>query len=197
MRPPISSAEVMALHERLLQSPGWPDAPAPGPAHPPWDMVATNHRCNALLWREEDLARRTHVPDAQIVANKRAIDRFNQERNDAVEHMDAMLHDRLEAAMRGAARQHSETPGMMVDRLSILALKCRAMRHETTRRDADAAHRERCLGRLAVLRSQHLDLARCLDELLADCAAGRAWFRIYRQFKMYNEPATNAALRDT
>jgi hypothetical protein len=196
MTGPLSGAALLAFHERLLGSPGWPEGPAPVPAPAPWDAVATNHRCNTRLWREEDLARRTHVPDAHIVANKRAIDRFNQERNDAVERIDAILHAGLEPAMRGAARQHSETPGMMVDRLSILALKCRAMRLEGQRPDADAAHREGCRAKLVVLERQRTDLARCLDELLDDCAAGRAWFRLYRQFKMYNEAATNPALRE-
>ena len=185
-----AGAAVIARHRQLLES-----APEAGSAAAPWDAIEDNHRCNALLWREEDLARRTHVPDAEIVANKRAIDTLNQRRNDAVERIDAHLHAALEAAMRGAPRQHSETPGMIVDRLSILALKCRAMGAEATRQDALPEHAARCRERLAILEMQREDLGRCLDALLEDCAAGRAWFRLYRQFKMYNDPATNPALR--
>ena len=84
---------------------------------------------------------------------------------------------------------------MMVDRLSILALKCRAMGLEAARADAAPPHVARCREKLAILRVQRADLARCLDVLLEDCAAGRAWFRLYRQFKMYNEAETNPALR--
>jgi hypothetical protein len=47
-----------------------------------------NHRCNCLLWDEEDLARRRKRPDAEIAANKRAIDGYNQKRNDAIERID-------------------------------------------------------------------------------------------------------------
>lgn len=195
MSAPLASAAILALHDALLAAADWPARPGSHPAGPPWEAIHANHRCNALLWREEDLARRTQVPDAEIVANKRAIDALNQRRNDAVERIDATLHAVLEGAMRGAARQHSETPGMMVDRLSILALKCRAMGAEAARRDAGAEHAARAREKLAVLGTQRADLARCLDELLADCAAGRAWFRLYRQFKMYNDAATNPALR--
>jgi hypothetical protein len=195
MSPPLTSAQVIALHEQLCETRGWP-AQAASQARPePWPAIEANHRCNARLWREEDLARRTHVPDAEIVANKRAIDVLNQQRNDAVERIDAAIAEALAGAMRGAARQHSETPGMMLDRLSILALKCRAMEAETVRADADRAHVARCREKLAILRTQREDLAHCLDGLLEDCAAGRAWFRVYRQFKMYNAVETNPALR--
>ena len=166
----------------------------PPAATPLWIAVADNHRNNVHLWAEEDLARRTHVPDAAIAANKRAIDRYNQARNDAVERMD----DFLEAVMAGGAgevcRLNSETPGSMIDRLSIASLKIYHMTVQVERRDADAAHREACTLKLARLRLQRADLSHCLDDLLAACREGRARFRTYRQFKMYNDPALNMEL---
>ncbi len=191
----LTSSRLTGLHDALLATNGWPAAPGPAESTPPWPAIEANHRFNARLWREEDLARRTQVPAAEIVANKRAIDVLNQQRNDAVEAIDDLLHATLAESMHGAARQHSETPGMMIDRLSILALKCRAMRLEAHRAEAEGAHRARCREKLAILQGQRNDLAGCLDTLLEDCAAGRAWFRIYRQFKMYNDPATNPELR--
>jgi hypothetical protein len=161
----------------------------------PWPDIEENHRRNARLWDEEDLARRRDAPDAEIVANKRSIDAHNQARNDAVERIDDVLLQRLAGTMRDDARLHSETAGMMVDRLSILALKVRAMRAQAARPDADDAHRAACREKLSRLEAQRSDLAACLDALLADCAAGRARFRIYRQFKMYNDPAFNPHLK--
>jgi hypothetical protein len=84
---------------------------------------------------------------------------------------------------------------MMVDRLSILALKVRAMRAQSRRADATPQHRDTATERLARLAAQRSDLAACLDALLADCAAGRARFKTYRQFKMYNDPAFNPHLK--
>jgi hypothetical protein len=60
-------------------------------AAPLWHWVQANHRNNCLLWAEEDLARRQTVADAEIAANKRAIDRCNQARNDATERVDELL----------------------------------------------------------------------------------------------------------
>jgi hypothetical protein len=156
-----------------------------------WRLVCGIHESNASIWSEEDLARRRHVPDADIAANKRAIDRLNQLRNDLVENCDETVWAFLEGAMKNAPRLNSETPGQMIDRLSILSLKIAAMRAQAERRDVDGSHRDACRARLARLAEQRADLAGCFDALIADCAAGRARFKLYRQFKMYNDPTLN------
>jgi hypothetical protein len=185
----LSAAQLVRFHDARLA-----DRPQPvgGPAQftaGVWHPIERNHHFNARLWDEEDLARRRDVPDAEIAANKRNIDRLNQGRNDAVEQIDEILAQRLGVPASPGARLHSETPGMMIDRLSILALKIRAMDAQVARADASAAHKAACAERLGTLEEQREDLGRCLDQLLEDCARGRAWFKVYRQFKMYNDPA--------
>jgi hypothetical protein len=188
----LKGADLLRFHDARLD-----DQPRPvsGPAHfaeGVWQPIERNHRFNARLWDEEDLARRRDVPDAQIAANKRNIDRLNQGRNDSVEQIDEILLSRLGEPKGPGARQHSETPGMMIDRLSILSLKIRAMGAQLGRADADADHRAACAAKLERLKEQREDLRRCLDELLADCARGAAWFKVYRQYKMYNDPRYRA-----
>jgi hypothetical protein len=204
---PVLAPDVIALHDRLLATPGWPQQEPPPAAAPLWHWVQTNHRHNAMLWAEEDLARRTQVADSEIAANKRAIDRHNQARNDATERVDELLLVALklvdEASARSdspvstvppGARLNSETAGSIIDRLSILALKVRAMREQTARQDVDEAHRAGSRVKLERLQQQRLDLGGCLDDLLAETMAGRAYFKVYRQFKMYNDPRFNPAL---
>ena len=160
-----------------------------------WQAIAANHEHNCALWAEEDLARRRDVPDSEIAANKRAIDSHNQKRNDAIERADeAILNSLREIELRKDARQSSETAGAMIDRLSILALKIHHMRIQTERRDVDEAHRQACRDKLARLAEQRTDLAACLDRLLAEARQGTAFFKVYRQFKMYNDPALNPAI---
>lgn len=160
-----------------------------------WRWIEENHRSNSALWREEDKARRTDVPDAEIVACKRSIDALNQQRNDAVEALDHGILVAL-GQLRGEAtgRQSSETAGAMVDRLSILALKIHHMRLQTQRQDVDEAHVQRCADKLATLVAQRNDLAACFDRLLWEARCGAAHFKTYRQFKMYNDPTTNPEL---
>ena len=188
----LDARAIVAFHDARI-APGPDDRPAE--AGEPWASIATNHRCNRLLWDEEDQARRTDVPDAAIAANKRAIDGYNQRRNDAIERIDEALLARLEGvAPTDDAWHNSETAGSIVDRLSILALKIHHMRAQTLRTDADASHLRQCAERLARLSLQRDDLARCFDTLLARAAQGRAFWRVYRQFKMYNDPALNPYL---
>ena len=163
------------------------------PVTEPWDAIAENHRCNVALWDEEDQARRRDVPDSAIVASKRLIDGHNQRRNDAVERIDELVLAALPSPP-DSARLHSETVGAMIDRLSILGLKIYHMDLQTRRVDAEAAHRELCSRRLARLREQRGDLGWCLDELLKGCAAGVLRFKVYRQFKMYNDARFSASL---
>jgi len=199
--------DIVAFHDRCLAQAGWPSTVPATVEQDLWTWVLANHRHNSLLWAEEDLARRTQVADAEIAANKRAIDRFNQARNDATERVDEILlialglvepesarSDAPRSTVPAGARLNSETAGSMIDRLSILALKVHAMRAQGARRDADEAHREASRAKLARLEQQRRDLAGCLDALLADAGAGRAYFKVYRQFKMYNDPRFNPVL---
>src|SRR6267142_112023 len=194
MKLPLST-EIVDLHDRVLAQVDWSTTGAMPEAGDVWSYIERNHRFNCRLWAEEDQARRRDVPDAAIVANKRGIDGFNQQRNDAIEKIDESLLEQLPTLEGGAGvRLNSETAGAMVDRLSILALKTFHMRIQTERKDADEAHRETSRARLARLTEQRADLAGCFDALLADCLAGRARFKVYRQFKMYNDPAFNPYL---
>jgi len=65
---------------------------------------------------------------------------------------------------------------------------------QTLRNDADKAHIAACSAKLVQLETQRRDLAGCLDRLLAEARAGIAYFKVYRQFKMYNDPNLNPQL---
>lgn len=198
----IAVPELLARHDALVRA--WHDDPdaAAALAETPSGLadgalaqaIGREHLVNIRLWHEEDEARRRDVPDRAIADSKRRIDRLNQQRNDLIEKIDEALAGGLPYA-DPSAPLHSETPGAIVDRLSILALKAYHMEEESVRPDADEDHRRTCGRRLAVLREQRSDLSACLEELLDDLAQGRRRFRVYRQFKMYNDPATNPALR--
>jgi hypothetical protein len=191
----VGAAAVAAFHDSRVGLPQWAVTMAPSFAEGVWHSIEANHRFNTLLWDEEDQARRRDVADSAIAANKRAIDGYNQKRNDAIERIDEALLVRLAAvAPRAGAWHNSETAGAMIDRLSILALKVFHMRAQTERADAAADHVAACREKLARLVLQRNDLARCLDTLLTAAARGDAFWRVYRQFKMYNDPALNPYL---
>ncbi len=183
----LQSSLTVRWHE---SAPGIPPAPG-GDALAA--LVEQNHLRNFRLWHEEDAARRDDLGFEAVFRAKRAIDRLNQERNDYIEQLDQAIAAALQPPEAGCPR-NSETPGMMIDRLSILALKAYHMQEEAERASATPEHRAACATRLARIRRQAADLAACFDELIADVAARRRTFSVYYQFKMYNDPSLNPQL---
>jgi hypothetical protein len=156
-------------------------------------LIEANHRHNFDLWHEEDRARREDQGFEYVYRAKRAIDRLNQARNDAIEAIDVTIAEAF-GPFADDCPVNSETPGMVIDRLSILALKAYHMAEQTERTDADADHVAACVAKLKIIEVQRDDLAAALSQLLAEFAAGTRGFRLYRQFKMYNDPALNPQL---
>ena len=83
----------------------------------------------------------------------------------------------------------AETVGTLVDKISIVELKIYHMQEQADRDDASGAFRVQCQDRLAVLRRQRDDLAEELTELVSALASGRVVPKVYRQYKMYNDPS--------
>jgi Protein of unknown function (DUF4254) len=199
----VSAAEIVALQDRLTRD--WHTTAdraisvksGSGGAGGDWlSLVARQHKANFDLWHIEDEARTPGASDAVIADVKRRIDRTNQMRNDLVEELDRTIQSWLEE--RGlpnpAAPLHSESTGLMIDRLSILALKIYHTREEVERRDAPVGHAERNRERLTILEEQRADLTGCLDALWLETLAGTRRFKVCRQMKMYNDPSLNPAI---
>ncbi len=200
----LTAAEIVALHDAALARWAGRDDGATstlpeeaGSGATLLDLVEAEHFANFTIWGLEDEARRRDVADARIAAVKRAIDPWNQRRNDLMEAVDAAILAQLANVDVSGAELHSETAGMIVDRLSILALKVRNMDGIAAEAgaEADAQLRRECFDRARVLREQRDDLAGCLARLLEDFAAGRRCFRLYRQMKTYNDERLNPVLR--
>lgn len=164
----------------------------PQPASELESLVLQQHRANFDLWHQEDAARDPLASNARIAEVKRSIDDLNQRRNDLIERIDALLLAEVE--QNALAPLHSETPGLIIDRLSILSLKIFHTREETERDDAGEEHKARNRMRLALLNEQHRDLTHCLGQLWAEAKAGQRRFKLYRQLKMYNDATLNPVL---
>ena len=207
---PVNGQSVANFHDARLADQKWPpssELAVDRERKDVWRWIAENHRNNCLLWDEEDLARRTQVSDSEIALNKRHIDGYNQARNDATERVDEFLLIALglvgaESAgtsspvslAKPGARLNSETAGSMIDRMSIMALKVKAMRWQLQRQDVGPDFLASTRIKLERLLEQRQDLGACLERLLADTQAGLAYFKVYRQFKMYNDASMNPAL---
>jgi hypothetical protein len=193
----LSADAIVALHDQRTRAWHQASADGDGAASTDWlALVARQHRANFDLWHIEDEARAPGATDAELAGIKRRVDLTNQRRNDLAEELDRALLGWLETEglPNPEAPLHSESPGLIVDRLSILALKIYHTREETLRKDAPAGHAERNGKRLGILEEQRADLAGCLDALWTETLAGKRRYRLYRQLKMYNDPSLNPAI---
>ncbi|MBI2785552.1 MAG: DUF4254 domain-containing protein [Legionella longbeachae] len=159
-----------------------------------YQFVEENHAFNYQLWHAEDRARRDDQGYEYVYQAKREIDRFNQLRNNRMEAMDEWLFNHLQPVEFDQCPVNSESPGMIIDRLSILSLKSYHMFLQTERKDVTDEHRENCTNKLIKIHQQLEQLTQCFTELLESVRAKTRTFRIYHQFKMYNDPNLNPQL---
>ncbi|HBE69963.1 MAG TPA: hypothetical protein DDW52_17595 [Planctomycetaceae bacterium] len=186
---------VLELHESTVAR--WHQQPIDNPYEGVMKLVCIQHTFNYELWHQEDIARSKDVTDADIAKVKRAIDGFNQNRNDHIEKLDDWITEQLGAsgvAPLPDAKLNTETPGSAVDRLSIMALRLYHYEEQLERDDVDAEHVKKVEERIALCREQRKDLSQSLRELLTEIAAGTKLHKTYRQMKMYNDPSLNPYL---
>lgn len=150
---------------------------------------------DTVQWHLEDIIRDPHIDPTEALLLKRRIDHSNQDRTDLVEEIDTYFRRQYsDVKVLPDATINTESPAWAVDRLSILALKIYHMNEQVERTDASPEHLQKCQTKLQVLREQQTDLSTAINQLLADIAAGRKYMKVYRQMKMYNDPATNPVL---
>lgn len=190
----ISVETLPSFHQKSLEA--WSvNLPTRQSIDESWDCISANHAYNFLLWRTEDNARRDDLGEGFVYRAKREIDKLNQLRNNQMEAIDTYFSNKLlPPELDSGCPVHSETPGMMIDRLSILSLKYFHMRIQAEREDVDAAHREACAQKSTIIARQRDILFRCLCELIEGVQEKKRTFIVYRQLKMYNDPALNPAL---
>lgn len=187
--------QITRLQEKMVAR--WHEVDPDNPYEGLMNTVCQQHQFNFLLWHEEDIARSPDVGDERIAQVKRAIDGYNQNRNDYIERVDEALLDLLadaDVAPMSHARLNTETPGSAIDRLSIMSLRIYHMKEQLDRTDVDAAHRRSVEEKIARCNLQHTDLSQSLVELLDDLKSGEKMLRVYRQMKMYNDPSLNPYL---
>jgi hypothetical protein len=144
------------------------------------DTILDLHRNNAEQWDREDDARADNADDAMVAAAKRDIDRLNGVRHGFIEAIDRAM---LPAINRcEGAPLVTESPGMAIDRLSVLVIRIASTEARAASDSADARlYRER----LPRLRSQLKALEQAIAALLNDVAEGTRRFVAYESLKLY------------
>lgn len=184
--------DIVVLHQDSIEN--WYENGVKMTGEGPLRLVAENHAFNFKLWQAEDRARREDKGFEFVYLAKREIDYCNQQRNNKMEEMDGYFYEILNPSFDENCKVNSETPGMMIDRLSILSLKHYHMSLQVKRDDVVKAHVDKCMQKLQIISLQKKQLAKCLTEFLQEIAVKTRTFKVYHQFKMYNDPELNPEL---
>ena len=150
---------------------------------------------DTVQWHLEDLIRDPDIDPVEALKLKRRIDKSNQNRTDLVEMIDyyyQLLFQRVEP--QPDATLNTESPAWAIDRLSILQLKIYHMKAEVAREDVNKEHKTKCQAKLDVLIEQNQDLCTAIDQLMECYKKGEKVMKVYKQMKMYNDPALNPIL---
>ena len=149
---------------------------------------------DTVQWHLEDFIRKPDLDPKKGLEIKYRIDTSNQDRTDIVEKIDDYYFHKYKDIKSKENRINTESPGWVVDRMSILCLKIYHMKEQALRKDVTTIHLKKCEEKLSVLIEQQLDLSGAFDELLDDYESGFKKMKVYRQMKMYNDTSLNPEL---
>jgi len=150
---------------------------------------------DTVQWHLEDIIRDPNIDPVAALALKRRIDSSNQDRTDLVELIDSYFLDQYKnVEIKSHAIINTESPAWAIDRLSILHLKIYHMQQEVNRKDSSAEHLAQCEKKLNILLEQQIDLSTAISQLIEDISNGDKKMKVYKQMKMYNDPALNPVL---
>ena len=149
------------------------------------------HYKNYIVWHLEEFVRKEGPSEADVLEAERIIDLHNIKRLAAIEQIDIWLDNVLKSAGVSPHEDvlvNSETPGSIIDRLSILTLKIFHIREQLEAKSVSEQERQNYNIRLSVLVEQYTDLTKALDALMLDLRQAKKQHKVYRQFKIYNDP---------
>jgi hypothetical protein len=147
-------------------------------AHPiPWvTMVLELVESNLAQWELEDDSRDPTASDEVVANAKRGIDQLNIGRHRLVEQIDAVIDAGLEQS--ADAPLATESPGMVLDRLSVLVIR-RLRTKSATATKVDYSER------VPELEARIDALSSAFDSYVEELRVGMRQFLPYEHFKLY------------
>jgi hypothetical protein len=149
-------------------------------------LLLALHHNNVAQWDREDAARSNVGNDHAVAVAKQEIDALNAKRHELVEAIDAALAAGIEQSAE--APPTTESPAMVLDRLSVLVIRISFTEDAANSQRAD---RDAYAARLLILHEQLSLLEDALEALFEDVRAGRRRFVPYQSLKLYGSDATS------
>lgn len=151
------------------------------------DLIVSCIGVNQTLWRLEDRTRMKNLGFKSIALAKAEINKNNQRRNDLIKKMDLAISKALNNHLLDTkGRFYAESPGMIIDRLSILFIKLSVLKKINSLIKEEGLKRE-YLEKEKTVSSQINDLGEFLDLYFSRIREGEMFFKIQQPIKIYND----------
>ncbi len=149
-------------------------------------LVRLSMETNQKLWELEDSARMAELGLKHIAKTKQEIDENNQIRNNLIKEIDVEIAERTGVSPDPQKQFYSESPGMIVDRLSILFIKLIAIRDlllVIEEKDLQEEYQEK--ENIILNQIDHIGIF--LDSYFIRLAKKEVFFEILQPVKIYND----------
>jgi len=163
----------------------------------PKGMTQWLHYQNFVVWHLEEMLRHNDIKPDKIHRLEQAVDKHTNQRMDVLEQIDIWIDNVLETAGIAPADGtpvHSETPANIINRLSVLSLKIFHLKERLDNDNLGKEDKHTVNLRFRILEEQVRDVSKALDQLLLDLRQARKKHKVYRQFKIYNDPSFHPEL---
>ncbi len=142
---------------------------------------------NRFLWKNEDSARGATATDYDVRVSKQNIDKFNQLRNDTIRKIDINLSIILNnTEQTDPGRYTSESPGVFIDRLSILFIRRFEIEKLVSVID-DTLLNEIYRKKMSIIDDQLNYAGDYLDFLFSSLKNKSKFFKVFNPVKIYND----------
>jgi hypothetical protein len=153
---------------------------------PAWTaLIAPLAKSNLRQWDLEDTTRDPAASDTDVASAKRHIDHLNADRHRLISEIDGAIAAVLDQVP--TAPLATESPGMVLDRLSVLVIR-RARTSAASGHDPRQAARV-LASRVLAVEAQIGALSLAWDAYIAELRAGARRFFRYESLKLYGSAA--------
>ena len=143
-------------------------------------------KINNALWDLEDSARLSELGDKHVAEAKKNIDIYNQKRNDLIREIDTVLRKHLNVSRGAKESFYSESPGMIIDRLSIIFIKLSVVQKIISGIEEDDLRLD-YLEKEKILKEQIENIGSFLDLYIERLLKKEVFFEIQQPIKIYND----------
>lgn len=152
-----------------------------------FELIKENIKTNQTLWDLEDEARMLDLGPQHVASAKEEIDKYNQIRNNLIREIDEEIVKQMDITpLEDQKKFYAESPGMIIDRLSILFIKSFIIKKLVELIEEDDLQDEYS-QKVDIVLKQIDDIGAFLNLYFERLERKEVYFEVQKPVKIYND----------